>query len=145
MGERIAYLHDYDLHVAGVLLSGCDLWVNLSRPPLEASGTSGMKAAMNGCLHLSVLDGWWAEAYDGSHGWAIAGEEDPHHEAQDDRHAHALLDHFEKEVIPLFYERDADGVPRGWMQRVKAAIRASARDFSAHRMLGDYARQAYGP
>jgi starch phosphorylase len=143
VGERIAYLHDYDMHMAQVLVSGCDVWVNLPRPPLEASGTSGMKAAMNGVLNLSVLDGWWAEAYDGTHGWAISGEEDPDHEAQDQRDAGALLDLLEREVIPLFYDRDADGIPRGWMQRAKAAIRAAGLGFSARRMLSDYSESAY--
>jgi starch phosphorylase len=143
VGERIAYLHDYDMRMAQVLVSGCDLWVNLPRPPLEASGTSGMKAAMNGVLNLSVLDGWWAEAYDGTHGWAIPGDEDPDHEAQDERDAVAVLDLLEKEVIPLFYDRDADGVPRAWMQRAKASIRAAGQGFSARRMLRDYVDGGY--
>lgn len=143
VGERIAYLHDYDMRMAQVLVSGCDVWVNLPRPPLEASGTSGMKAAMNGVLNLSVLDGWWAEAYDGTHGWAISGDEDPNHEAQDVRDAGALLDLLEKQVIPLFYDRDADGVPRGWLQQAKAAIRAAGLAFSAHRMLRDYVEGSY--
>ena len=143
VGERIAYLHDYDMQMAQVLLSGCDVWVNAPRPPLEACGTSGMKAALNGVLNVSVLDGWWAEAHDGTHGWAISGDEDPDHDTQDDRDARALLDILEHEVVPLFYDRDADGVPRGWMQRVKACIRVAGQGFSAQRMLGDYARQAY--
>jgi starch phosphorylase len=143
VGERIAYLHDYDMQMAQVLVAGCDVWLNVPRPPLEASGTSGMKAAMNGVLNLSVLDGWWAEAHDGTHGWALPGEEDPNHEAQDDRDAQKLLDLLESEIIPLFHDRDADGVPRGWMQRVKASIRSAAQDFSARRMLGDYVQQIY--
>jgi len=143
VGERIAYLHDYDMHMAAFLVAGCDVWVNLPRPPLEASGTSGMKAAMNGVLNLSVLDGWWAEGYDGNNGWAISGDEDPNHEAQDQRDAGTLLDLLEKEVIPLFYDRDADGVPRGWMQRAKAAIRTAGLQFSARRMLRDYVDSAY--
>jgi starch phosphorylase len=143
VGERIAYLHDYDMRMAQVLVSGCDVWVNMPRPPLEASGTSGMKAGVNGVLNLSVLDGWWAEAYDGTHGWAIAGEEDANHEAQDARDATTLLDLIEKEVIPLFHDRDADGVPRAWMQRVKAAIRDTGLRFSAARMLRDYAGGIY--
>jgi starch phosphorylase len=143
VGQRIAYLHDYDMRMAGYLVSGCDVWINLPRPPLEASGTSGMKAALNGVLNLSVLDGWWAEAYDGSSGWAISGEVDADVEAQDARDAAAVLDLLEKEVVPLFYERDADGVPRGWMQRVKAAIRMAGERFSAQRMLADYTRGPY--
>ncbi len=143
VGERIAYLHDYDMHMAQVLVSGCDVWMNMPRPPMEASGTSGMKAAMNGALNVSVLDGWWIEAHDGTHGWAIPGDEDSDHEAQDARDAGAVLDLLEHEIVPLFYERDADGVPRGWMQRVKASIRAAGLGFSARRMLGDYVSQVY--
>jgi starch phosphorylase len=143
VGERIAYLHDYDMRMARYLVSGCDVWVNLPRPPLEASGTSGMKAALNGGLNLSVLDGWWAEAWDGTHGWALPGEAAADPEAQDDRDAQTLLDLIEKEVVPLFYERDADGVPRAWMARVKAGIRAAGLAFTGQRMLVDYVRKAY--
>jgi len=143
VGERIAYLHDYDMRMAEYLVTGCDVWVNLPRPPLEASGTSGMKAALNGALGVSVLDGWWAEGYDPSHGWAISGDVDGNTEAQDDRDTRALLDLVENEVVPLFYERDADGVPRRWMQRVKASIRAAGQAFTARRMLRDYAEGPY--
>ena len=90
VAERVVYLHDYDLGMAARLVRGCDLWLNLPRPPLEASGTSGMKAVINGGLNLSVLDGWWAEAYDGTNGWALSGEVDPDHGAQDARDAAAL-------------------------------------------------------
>jgi starch phosphorylase len=143
VGDRIAYLHDYDMEIARHLVAGCDVWVNLPRPPLEASGTSGMKAALNGGLNLSILDGWWSEAYDGSNGWAIDGEVDGHHDTQDDRDAAALLDLIEKEIAPLFYERDADGVPRGWVKRVKASLRTVGPRFSADRMLRDYVMQVY--
>jgi starch phosphorylase len=143
VGERIAYLHDYDMQMASYLVSGCDVWINLPRPPLEASGTSGMKAALNGALNLSVLDGWWREAYDGNNGWAIPGEWDPDPEAQDERDASTLLGIIENEVVPLFHDRDADGVPRGWMQRVKASIRVAGLRFTARRMLGDYVERAY--
>jgi starch phosphorylase len=142
VGERIAYLHDYDMRIAEYLVSGCDVWVNLPRPPLEASGTSGMKAALNGGLNLSVLDGWWIEGHDGTHGWAIEDVDgDP--EAQDDHDASALLDLLENEVVPLFYDRDADGVPRRWMQRVKASIRMAGLQFTARRMVRDYASRVY--
>jgi starch phosphorylase len=143
VGDRIAYLHDYDMHMAQVLVGGCDIWMNVPRPPLEASGTSGMKAALNGSLNVSVLDGWWVEAHDGTHGWAVSGDVDPNHDAQDARDVEALLDLLEHEVIPMFYERDADGVPRAWMQRVKASIRVAGLKFSARRMLGDYVSQVY--
>ncbi|MDJ0786310.1 MAG: alpha-glucan family phosphorylase [Myxococcota bacterium] len=143
VGERIAYLHDYDMHMARFLVSGCDVWVNTPRPPLEASGTSGMKAALNGALNLSVLDGWWIEAHDGTNGWGIQGDEnlDPHD--QDERDARALLDLLEKEVIPLFHDRDENGVPRAWIQRVRSSIRVAAQGFSARRMLADYVDRAY--
>jgi starch phosphorylase len=143
VGERIAYLHDYDMEMAQTLVAGCDVWLNLPRPPLEASGTSGMKAALNGGLNLSVLDGWWAEGYDGTNGWAIDGAVDVNGEALDARHAAALLELMEHEVAPLFYERDAEGVPRGWLRRVRASLRTGARDFSARRMLEDYVAKIY--
>jgi starch phosphorylase len=143
VGERIAYLHDYDMEIARHLVAGCDVWVNLPRPPLEASGTSGMKAALNGGIHLSILDGWWAEAFDGHNGWAIDGEVDGHHDQQDDRDAAALLELIEHKIVPLFYERDAAGVPRGWMKLVKASLRTVGLRFSASRMLRDYVLQVY--
>jgi starch phosphorylase len=143
VGDRIAYLHDYDMEIARHLVAGCDVWVNLPRPPLEASGTSGMKAALNGSLNLSVLDGWWAEAYDGTNGWAVDGEIDANTDAQDDRDAAALLELIEQEIVPLFYERHADGVPRGWVKRVKASLRTVGQRFGADRMLRDYVMQVY--
>ena len=106
LGGRGAFLEDYDMALAFSLVSGCDVWINLPRPPLEASGTSGMKAAMNGGLNLSVLDGWWCEAYDGSNGWAIDGAIDYDEAAQDARDAPALFDLLEQQVIPMFNERD---------------------------------------
>jgi starch phosphorylase len=143
VGQRIAYLHDYDMAIATHLVSGCDLWLNLPRPPFEASGTSGMKAALNGVLHLSVLDGWWVEGFEGANGWAIEGAVADDPEAQDDRHAEAFLDLVEHEVVPLFYERDSDGIPRRWMQMVKASIRAAGLRFTAQRMLGEYVARVY--
>jgi starch phosphorylase len=143
VGERIAYLHDYDMAIARELVAGCDVWVNLPRPPLEASGTSGMKAALNGGLHLGVLDGWWSEGYDGQNGWAI--ESDPHAdpETEDDRDANAVLDVIEREIIPLFYDRDGAGIPRGWLSMVRAAIKTAGQRFGAHRMLADYVERVY--
>jgi starch phosphorylase len=143
VGEHIAYLHDYDTHLARHLVAGCDLWLNLPRPPLEASGTSGMKACLNGALHLSVLDGWWAEAFDGSNGWGVDGRADPDDDALDRRHAEAVLDLIEREVVPCFYERDADGLPRAWLARVRASIRTAGLCFSARRMLDDYVARVY--
>src|SRR5690606_30120189 len=96
---------DYDLRVAPELVAGCDVWINVPRPPQEASGTSGMKSALNGGLNLSVLDGWWAEAYDGTNGWALDGEVSGDDAATDERHADALFDALEQQVVPLFYDR----------------------------------------
>jgi starch phosphorylase len=145
VGERVVFLHDYDLSLAEELLRGCDVWVNAPRPPYEASGTSGMKSAMNGGLQLSVLDGWWAEAYDGSNGWAIPGEVDADHAAQDARHADVLYRLLETEVVPAFYERDASGVPRAWVARIKASLRTLGPAFGSERMLDDYLRRVYAP
>jgi glycogen phosphorylase len=138
VGARVAYLEDYDLGMALQLVRGCDVWVNLPRPPLEASGTSGMKAAMNGALNLSVLDGWWDEASDGENGWSISGEVSGDWAAQDERDAAALYDLLEREIVPLFYERDADGVPRRWLERVKRSLATITTRFTAARMVGEY-------
>jgi starch phosphorylase len=143
VGERVAYLHDYDMELASYLVAGCDVWVNLPRPPLEASGTSGMKAALNGGLNLSVLDGWWAEAYDGKNGWAIDGDIDVDEEAQDRRHGAALLQLLESEIVPRFHDRDAAGLPTKWLAMVRSSIRTVGLRFSAQRMLGDYVSQVY--
>ena len=145
VSERVVYLHEYDLGVAARMVRGCDLWVNLPRPPLEASGTSGMKAVINGGLHLSVLDGWWAEAYDGANGWALPGNVDSDHTAQDERDAATLYGLLEQEVAPLFYDRDADGIPRSWLARVRASMRTLAPAFCAGRMLHDYVERMYTP
>jgi len=143
IGGRVVYLDDYDLSSAARMVRGCDVWLNLPRPPLEASGTSGMKSAVNGGLQLSVLDGWWAEGYDGSNGWALPGEEDDDHGAQDHRDAaelHRLLD---EEVSREFYERDADGLPRAWLARVKRSLMTNGPEFSATRMVRDYVEKLY--
>jgi starch phosphorylase len=143
LGGRVAFLEDYDIGLASVLTSGCSVWINLPRKPQEASGTSGIKAAYNGLLNLSVLDGWWAEAYDGSNGWAIDGSEDVDPAAQDARDAAALFDLLEREVIPMYYDRDAAGVPRAWVARMKASLRTIGPRFCATRMLDEYVRKIY--
>jgi starch phosphorylase len=143
-GLRVTYLEDYDMGLARRLVSGCDLWLNLPRPPLEASGTSGMKAALNGGLNLSVPDGWWAEAFDGTNGWAFGGEVSNDPDSQDEDDSTALYDLLEREVIPLFYERDRDSLPRAWLARVKASLRTIGPRFSAARMMDDYETEAYG-
>jgi starch phosphorylase len=142
--ERVVFLEDYDLGTAARLVRGCDVWVNVPRPPLEASGTSGMKSVLNGGLQLSVLDGWWAEGYDGSNGWALSGDVEHDHGHQDYLHAAELYRLLEEEVVPAFYERGDDGLPHAWLQRVRASIKTNAPEFSASRMLRDYEAKLYG-
>jgi glycogen phosphorylase len=141
--ERVAFLDNYDLGIASQLVSGCDLWVNLPRPPLEASGTSGMKSVLNGGLNLSILDGWWAEAFDGANGWGIPGDTVYDPSVQDSRDAAAFYDLLEHEVAPLFYDRGADGIPHGWVRRIKRSLRTNGPRFSATRMVQDYVDGAY--
>ena len=144
VGERVVYLDDYDLHSAAWLVRGCDVWLNLPRPPLEASGTSGMKSAFNGGLQLSVLDGWWAEAFDGSNGWAIPGDVDSNHYAQDERDAATLHHLIADDVIPAFYEdRDDAGVPVRWTELIRASLRTLGPMFCATRMLNEYVEGPY--
>jgi starch phosphorylase len=144
IAERVVFLDDYDMATAARLVQGCDVWVNLPRPPLEASGTSGMKAAVNGGLQLSVLDGWWAEAYEPGIGWALAGEVELDPEAQDRRDATELHRILAEEVVPTFYEQRAPGgVPCAWVQRIRASLKALAPRFSATRMVRDYVEGPY--
>lgn len=146
LGGRIAFVDDYDLHVARFIVQGCDLWLNNPRKPLEASGTSGMKASVNGVPHLSVADGWWPEGYTGRNGWLIDGaREDDEPDAADDADAHALYELLETAVVPTFYDRDERGVPQRWLQIVKEAIRTVAPRFSARRMVKQYVREMYAP
>ena len=145
--SRVAFLENYDLSVAPPIVGGCDVWLNVPRPPLEASGTSGMKSAANGGLNLSVLDGWWVEGYDGENGWEIDGHapEGEDEAGQDARHANALYDLLEQQVIPLFHDRDADGIPRRWLAMVKHSLRTNGPRFSAARMVEEYAARIYPP
>ena len=143
--NRAVFIEDYDLSVASTLIAGCDVWLNLPRPPLEASGTSGMKAALNGCLNVSVLDGWWMEGFDGSNGWGIDGEVDPDEAAQDERDAATLYTVLEDEVKPSFHERDDRGIPKLWLQRVRASMRTLGPKYCATRMIDDYVSQVYAP
>ncbi len=145
-GGRIAFVDDYDLHVAHILVQGCDVWLNTPRKPLEASGTSGMKASMNGVLHLSIGDGWWAEGYTGTNGWRIDGTPASGEvEAIDAADADALYQLLENEVVPAYYERDGRGIPRRWVAMVKQAIYTVTPRFSSRRMLKDYVDRAYAP
>ncbi|HEX9944688.1 MAG TPA: alpha-glucan family phosphorylase [Thermoanaerobaculia bacterium] len=143
---RVAFIENYSMHVGRQLVQGVDVWLNTPRRPLEACGTSGQKCILNGVLNCSILDGWWAEAYDGGNGFAIGGGEvHANPEVQDERDAQALFDTLEREVVPLYYERDALGIPRGWIGRVKRAIRTLAWRYNADRMVMDYVRQCYLP
>jgi starch phosphorylase len=145
-GGRIAFVDDYDLHVAHFLVQGCDVWLNNPRKPLEASGTSGMKAAINGTPHLSIGDGWWAEGFTGDNGWLIEGPADPADQgAQDWADAQALYAILEEQVVPTFYERRRDGIPQRWLQIVKQSIRTVLPRFSARRMVKDYVSGMYLP
>ncbi len=140
---RLIFLEDYDMDVATHLVAGCDVWVNMPRPPMEASGTSGMKSAMNGGLNLSVLDGWWAEAFDGTNGWGIGSDPDLPWWEQDARDANALFDLIEQDVLPMFRERDTDGVPRRWVARIRESLRTIGPRFCATRMVRDYLDKTY--
>ena len=143
---RIVFVEDYDMGIARALVAGVDVWLNTPRRPLEASGTSGMKAALNGALHASVLDGWWAEAYSGDNGFAIGkGEEYADTEYGDRVEAQLLYRLLEEQLVPLFYDRDPAGVPRGWVSRIKRSIQSVAPVFNTRRMVGEYCETLYEP
>ena len=147
-GGRLAFIEDYDMHVAHYLVQGCDVWLNNPRKPLEASGTSGMKASLNGVPHLSIGDGWWAEGFNGRNGWLIEGQGNPDdHAAIDAADAGALYDLLETDVVPAFYDRDRDGrgLPRRWIAIVREAMRANVPRFSTRRMVKQYVTEMYGP
>ncbi len=147
MGGRLVFLEDYDMNLAHLLTQGVDVWMNTPRRPMEASGTSGMKAALNGTLNFSVLDGWWREGYNGHNGWAIGSDKeyaDPYQ--QDEADARSIYDTLENEIIPLYYaNRAADGLPSEWIARVKECIRTLAPQFSTRRMVKEYIAGMYVP
>ncbi len=144
---RVAFIEDYDMHTARCLVQGVDLWLNNPRRPLEASGTSGQKVCFNGGINFSVLDGWWCEGYQaGVNGWAIG--EDLHtsnQELQDQQDSESLYRLLETEIVPMYYDRDAEGLPRAWIQRMKASIATNVPRFNTVRMLEDYLQQVYAP
>jgi starch phosphorylase len=150
-GGRIAFLEDYDLHMARFLVQGVDVWLNNPRRPNEASGTSGMKAAMNGVPNLSILDGWWPEAYHpaeggrAANGWAFGEVQYDDWETQDEVDSQALYRLLEEQVVPLYYDRDPAGIPRGWVHVMKEAMRTSIAAFSMRRMIKEYIEQMYLP
>ena len=144
--NRVVFLEDYDINVARHMIQGVDVWLNNPRRPLEASGTSGQKAVLNGALNLSVLDGWWAEAYDGTNGFAIGnGSSHVYDAITDERDRESLMRVLEFEVIPMFFNRDEHGLPRQWVRYMMNSIATLAWRFSAHRMVADYVRHAYLP
>jgi starch phosphorylase len=144
--SRIVFVENYDMTVAKYLTSGGDVWLNTPRRPMEASGTSGMKAAMNGVLNCSIMDGWWDEAYNPEVGWAIGhGEQYQDEKLQDDIESKALYDLLERDIIPLFYQRGRDGLPREWIKRMKTCMREIGQSMSCHRMLMDYSNAFYFP
>jgi starch phosphorylase len=145
-GGRIAFIDDYDLHVAHFLVQGCDVWLNNPRKPLEASGTSGMKAALNGVPHLSVGDGWWAEGFNGRNGWLIQSRSSPEdHAATDAADADALYRLLEDEIVPFFYDRDPAQIPHRWLQVVRESMQSNLPRFSTRRMLKQYIVEMYEP
>ncbi|MFN8730648.1 MAG: alpha-glucan family phosphorylase, partial [Planctomyces sp.] len=146
--HSIVFLEDYDIQIGRRMAQGCDIWLNTPIHGLEASGTSGMKAAMNGNLHCSILDGWWAEAFDPEVGFGIGRGEsyDPARASEmDDIESRMLYQVLESQIIPEFYDRDASGIPRRWVKRMKQCIKVLAPRFSTHRMLVDYAQKFYFP
>ena len=144
--DRFVFVEDYDINVGRYLVQGVDVWLNNPRRPLEASGTSGQKVVLNGGLNLSVPDGWWAEAYDGLNGFSIGtGRTHTNLDVHDQRDAEDLRRVLRDEVIPLYYERDVDGLPRGWIRRMKRTIRTLGWRFNADRMVMDYTLKAYIP
>ncbi len=142
--DRVVFIENYDICVARYLIQGTDIWLNTPRRPLEASGTSGMKAALNGALNVSILDGWWVEGNGELNGWAIgSGEEYRDAEIQDEIESEALYRLLENDIIPTFYERDRAGLPRQWIRMMKSSIKNLGSYFNTHRMLIDYTQSSY--
>ncbi|MCU0702918.1 MAG: alpha-glucan family phosphorylase [Fimbriiglobus sp.] len=144
--NRVVFIEDYDMNVARHLVHGVDVWLNNPRRPLEASGTSGMKVAVNGGLNMSILDGWWVEGYDGENGFAIgSGEEYSDLKYQDDVESRLIYELVERELVPLFYDRGPDGLPRQWIRRMKKAISTLVPAFNTNRMVEEYLERCYLP
>ena len=141
LGGRVAFVEGYGEQLAQYLVHGVDVWLNNPRPPLEACGTSGMKAAINGTLHLSILDGWWPEGYNGRNGWAFGGDAN----APDAQDAAALYTILEQEVVPLFYKVNDDGIPVDWVKKMKESMKSTGPAFSARRMVKQYSQKFYQP
>jgi starch phosphorylase len=146
LSGHLVFLENYDVHVARQMVSGCDVWLNNPRRPLEASGTSGMKATCHGCLNLSILDGWWREGYDGTNGFAIGGDEHADNvEEQDKLDSENLYKVLSGEVIPCFYDRDDGGIPRAWIGKIRRAMVTLAAQYDTTRMVREYTQKFYLP
>jgi starch phosphorylase len=146
VGHRFVFVPDYDMAVARVMYHGCDVWLNNPRRPQEACGTSGMKAALNGALNCSILDGWWDECFDGENGWAInSADDDPDLGRRDSREATSLFGLLEREIVPLFYDRGYDSVPHGWVEKMQHNWRSLGPFVTAARMVRDYTTELYEP
>ncbi|MEM7345812.1 MAG: alpha-glucan family phosphorylase [Chloroflexota bacterium] len=147
LAGHLVFLEDYDMNVGRHLVSGVDVWLNTPRRPMEASGTSGQKAGLNGSPNLSILDGWWAEGYNGKNGWAIGDAEAVYdsEEAQNHADATSIYELLENEVVPAFYDRDVKGNPYKWLKIVKESIQTVAPQFSMTRMIKDYTDNLYVP
>jgi starch phosphorylase len=143
-GGRIIFLEDYDINLARYLVQGVDVWMNTPRRPYEASGTSGMKAALNGALNFSVLDGWWREAYNGINGWAIGEDKEyESNDAQDAEDAESLYNTLENEIIALYYDRDPKEISHEWIARIKNNLKTNIPQFSTRRMVKEYVEKLY--
>jgi starch phosphorylase len=141
---HLVFIENYDVHVARQMVSGCDVWLNNPRRPLEASGTSGMKAGCHGCLNLSILDGWWREGYDGTNGFAIGEDSHPDSVEEQDRTDSAnLYKVLTEEVIPCFFDRDAQGIPRRWLQKIRHAMVTLVPQFHTGRVVQEYTEKYY--
>jgi starch phosphorylase len=144
MGGRIVFIEDYDMNLARYLVQGVDVWMNTPRRPLEASGTSGMKAALNGALNFSVLDGWWREAYNGRNGWSIGEDRDlGSPSVQDEEDTESLYETLEKSIIPLYYNRDQNDMSHEWISRMKESLKTNIPQFSTRRMVKEYVERLY--
>ncbi len=144
-GGRIAFIEDYDMQMGRYLVQGCDVWLNNPEKPMEASGTSGMKAAINGVVNFSILDGWWPEAYTGGNGYVIGGQEFSNYDEQNQYDADSLYKILETEIRPLFYRRNRENIPLEWCEVIKNSIKTVTPQFSARRMLKEYVQNAYSP
>ena len=146
LAGNLVFIENYDVHVARQMVSGCDIWLNNPRRPLEASGTSGQKTSPHGCLNMSILDGWWREGYDGTNGFAIGKDSHPDSVEEQDRvDSENLFKVLTEEVVPSFYDRDQAGVPRKWIQRIRRSMATLSAEYSTWRMVQDYANKYYRP